>query len=64
MPEIPALPPPSGVASNFSNPTTQKSQIVLLNTIGLGLMAFFSVLQMYARLFVLPDRRISLEDGR
>ena len=64
MSEVPALPPPSGVVSNFSDPTTQKVQLIVLNTVGFGLMVFFFALQTYARVFVFPERRIRLDDGR
>ena len=64
MSEVAALPPPSGVVSNFSNPTTQKPQLIVLNTIGIVLMVFFLALHTYVRVFIVPKCRIGLDDGR
>ena len=49
---IPAIPPPPGVVSNFENPETLASSIIGVNVTFLSLMLIVVFIRIYARSFI------------
>lgn len=63
MSEVPTIPPPFGVASQFDDPPSQTATLVIVSSISLALMVICSVLQVYTRTFLL-GLPFGLEDGK
>jgi len=63
MSEVPTIPPPFGVASQFEDPPSQKATLVIVSSISMSLMVVCSALQFYTRGFV-PGSYLGLEDGK
>ena len=51
-PETPALPPPPGVTSNFSNPASHDTATIIMHTLCLILTTLFVVMRIYTRYFI------------
>lgn len=47
--DIPALPPPVGVQSNFTNPKTLGTSLIVVNTVFLPLMLLVVAIRIYSR---------------
>lgn len=47
--DIPAMPPPSGTQSNFTNPQTLGTTLIALNSVFLGTMLVVVLVRTYAR---------------
>lgn len=62
MSNIPALPPPFGVKSDFDTPPSQREVLVIVNSICIFLMLIYSALQVYAKTFIIHIP-FGLEDG-
>ena len=48
----PVVAPPSGAVSNFSDPKTQSTNLITLNTVFLSLMLIVVGLRLYSRAFL------------
>ncbi len=63
MSEVPTIPQPIGVASQFDDPPPQKATLVIVSSISISLMMVCSALQVYSRSFLLRIP-FGLEDGK
>lgn len=59
--EIPALPPPPGVVSNFVNPETRSPLVIAITVICLALMWPIFVLRIYTKIWL--TRNFGWDDG-
>lgn len=59
--QIPSMPPPPGVTSNFVNPENNSSILIIVCTICLVFLLLFVSLRMYTRLWI--SRSFGLDDG-
>ena len=50
---IPVAAPPPGAISNFSDPKTQSTNLIVLNTVFLSLMSMVVGIRLYSRAFLL-----------
>lgn len=61
MSETSALPPPSGLSSNFNNPVSQRQTLIVINSVVPCVMLVFASLQYYTRIFITRSLGIALE---
>lgn len=62
MSATPALPPPSGLFSDFDDPVSQKRSLIAINSVVPCIMLVFASLQLYTRIFII--RSVGMDDRK
>ncbi len=57
----PAMPPPPGVQSNFTDPPTAGSDLYIFTIVGLVIASLFLVMRLYTKAYIL--KKFGAEDG-